>query len=236
VLTNVDELILPSACLAQLRKPRAERSAQPGIQVNLSWWNAGLVAHGLPGGPVRGRDGEGRPVVEGRAWITREDVFALAADDGPDGTPRLLWHALAWGSGMSVRNNRQRLAAMAADLEGGVRLLRRAGELAADDPAAGYAVLLPDGRRPAIRYLNAAFFTKFLYFAGGGAGTHRALILDSLVARALHRHGWTSLGSAGWPAATYGRYCALLGRWADEHGARPDEIELWFFQEGGRLR
>ncbi|WP_424307558.1 hypothetical protein [Gordonia sp. (in: high G+C Gram-positive bacteria)] len=97
------------------------------------------------------------------------------------------------------------------------------------DPLAAYSLLRP-GRRNAIRYLGPAFFTKFLYFAGGGDPHHRSLILDSRVASTLRTHGWDSLRAGGnRPAATYSRYTELIARWSSELGCRGDVIEMWLF-------
>lgn len=97
-------------------------------------------------------------------------------------------------------------------------------------PASAFALLRP-GNSNAIRYLGPSFFTKFLYFAGGGAPDHPCLILDRVVATRLRdRCGWTSLHREGpWPAETYERYCGLLARWGQETGRAPDEIELKLF-------
>ncbi|WP_412542554.1 hypothetical protein R8Z50_08695 [Longispora sp. K20-0274] len=233
-MTTVDELSLPSTFLERTPRTRAERILDHGITVDLTWWNARLAERGLPGGPVTGLpagSADDQRTTSGRAVLTRGDLFALAGDDTPEGTLRLLWHTLAWGSGLSGRNNLRRLDSVRADIDGSARLLRRAATLAGEHPAAGYALLLPGDRRAAIAHLGSAFFTKFLYFAGGGAATHQALILDSVVAGALRGHGWSALGTVGsWPAVTYGRYCALLGRWATAADVHPDEIEHWLFR------
>jgi hypothetical protein len=121
---------------------------------------------------------------------------------------------------------------VAADSDRCGGLLAEAAAMAADDPIAAYALLRP--ARTAINGLGPAFFTKFLYFAGGGR--RGSLILDARVAGRLRRScGWASLvGTTSWPATTYGRYLELLHRWADEvsAGVRPvdaDEIELQLF-------
>jgi hypothetical protein len=85
-----------------------------------------------------------------------------------------------------------------------------------------------------------AFFTKYLYFAGAGDPRHPCVILDSRVAAALVRIGWTSLHTkGGWPAITYSRYLDLLGRWSSELGSgrqdgspRLDLLERWLFDTG----
>jgi hypothetical protein len=91
--------------------------------------------------------------------------------------------------------------------------------------------MLRPGGRNEIRSLGPSFFTKFLYFAGGGSPDHPCLILDRVVATALRDHcGWTSLHPTGpWPAETYRRYCGLLARWAQDYHCAPDELERTLF-------
>ncbi|RFZ63006.1 hypothetical protein DE4576_04945 [Mycobacterium marinum] len=84
--------------------------------------------------------------------------------------------------------------------------------------------------------LGPAFFTKYLYFAGGGQPQHPCAILDANVALALQKTcGWTSLPLKGWLASAYQRYATLLQMWVDEHSRR-DTLERWLFEEGKRVR
>nr|WP_199443592.1 hypothetical protein [Umezawaea beigongshangensis] len=142
----------------------------------------------------------------------------------------LLWRVLAWGSGNHLRQNARRLDSIAADVPRAEKLLAEAADRSRHDPTGAYATLWPDNRS-AIRFLGPSFFTKFLYFAGGGAPGHPCLILDRVVATALRDDcGWTSLNPAGsWTAQTYQRYCDLLTRWTGEHHCVPDELELRLF-------
>jgi hypothetical protein len=98
-------------------------------------------------------------------------------------------------------------------------------------PADDVFTLLWHDNRSAIRSPGPSFLTKFLYFAGGGDPDHPCLILDRVVANALHDHcGWDTLDPAGpWPAHTYQRYCDLPARWARERHRAPDEIERALF-------
>jgi hypothetical protein len=165
--------------------------------------------------------------------LTRADLFALAIDLDTDGALlRLLWHVLAWGTGPRPRNQRRLLASIANGGTPLIAVLREAADMARHDPEGAYALLRPS-RRNAAPAFGPAFFTKFLYFAGRGCYNHPSLILDRRVAATLHHEaGWTSLSPThGWPAATYGRYCRLVTRWAvTETVCRhrvvcPDEIE-----------
>ena len=112
-------------------------------------------------------------------------------------------------------------------------LLQQAAARSRTDPQAAYELLYPRNRT-AIAGLGPAFFTKYLYFAGGGAAHHPCAILDENVALALQRTcGWASLPLSGWLPTAYQRYATLLGMWADEHHlTRRDSIERWLFEAG----
>lgn len=229
-MTDLTALPLPDACT------RWARSADPhavihqhSIQVNLTWWNALLARHGLAA-TVTGKDRTGASAREGRAAISRGDLFHSAEGAHlPETAVPLLWQTLAWGSGNKVRLNAKRVAAVAANPTTIAAALADAARAARTDPATAYAILNPN-RKPVVPYLGPAFFTKFLYFAGCGEARHPCLILDSRVAAALNHAGWASLKtSGGWPPATYQRYCDLVGRWSEQVGARRDMIERWLF-------
>jgi Putative 8-oxoguanine DNA glycosylase OGG-like protein len=211
------------------------------IKVDLDWWNEALRQRGLPGGPVTGLDEAGDTVASGRCAITRGHVFAQAASaaHNPDAALRLLWHAVAWGSGMKYRQSHKRMDSIAADVDTLGEALTAAARLSLAEPVEAYRCLYPNGRS-LIAYVGPAFFTKYLYFAGAGESRHPCVILDSRVAAALVRIGWTSLHTeGGWPASTYARYLDLLGRWSSELGSgrqggppRLDLLERCLFNTG----
>lgn len=199
-----------------------------------NWWKDELTQLSLPGGPLAVSE------VDGRHGLTRQQVWHHAANAAEDDNRalRLLWHSLAWGAGPRLRQCRKRMEAVANDVRHASRVLRKAAELSQCDREAAYDELYPCGR-PALPYLGRAFGTKYLYFAGSGAAMHSSLILDSRVATTLHRLGWDTLNtSGGWPASTYGRYCALAERWAAECTADSgtlicaDQVEHWLFNGG----
>jgi len=236
---DLDALPLPGEAQQALSGSRTERIDGHGFNLALSWWNAALTKYGLPGGPVTG-ERDGVVVSDGVAFVSRGYLFRLAnSGRGEEAVLRLLWHALLWGSGESRRNNRLRMKSVAADVTGAAAALRASAVLAVVDPQRAYEALRPRGRT-VIKGLGPAFFTKFLYFAGAGAVTHPSSILDARVADALqHRCGWTPPSIGGeWSASTYGSYCRLLGRWADEASEQlgravgVDELELWLFDAG----
>ena len=207
------------------------------ITVDLDWWNSSLSYRGLPGGPITGMSATGTLVDSGQSVITRGHVFtcATSAADDPESALRLLWHALAWGSGPRYRLNHRRMDSIAADPARASEALSVAARLSRLIPIEAYRRLYPDDQT-LIGSLGPAFFTKYLYFAGGGNADHPCLILDSRVAASLVRAGWTSLNPGGAsPATTYGRYVDLLARWRHEltdekgHTPRGDLIERWLF-------
>jgi hypothetical protein len=109
--------------------------------------------------------------------------------------------------------------------------------LSRTEPRAAYGLLYPNNHT-AIPELGPAFFTKYLYFAGGGAAGHPCCILDENVALALHKTcGWRSLPSKNWLDTAYDRYAALLARWVTKHRlGRLDVIERWLFEQGNACK
>ena len=230
--TETSQLALPERFRDKLREPRSVRiDEHEGHGINVTWWNEQLERRGLRGGPVHAHDG----ATSGRdATISRSDVFALAdgARVDPDEALRLLWHALAWGSGPALRHSRRRLDA-AARVPSLGRSLMRIADLPRADVEGAYDAVSPSRLLP---HLGPSFGTKYLYFAGGGIPQHPWLILDRRVALSLRDEcGWASLGTSGWPGWTYRRYCELLARWAHEESARlqrqvgADEVERALF-------
>jgi hypothetical protein len=226
-MTDTIRLPLPPWLSVSSRDMLAEQR----VEVSSRWWEERLNARGLPGGPLRvQRDEVGE-------FLTRADVWKVgsAGLDHDEDVLSLLWHALAWGAGIkSVRNEERRMDAVAADPAHAADLLRQAAALAPENPQSAYTVLHPRGTG-VIRQLGPAFGTKFLYFAGQGVAEHPSVILDKRAATALAQAGWSSLRLAGgWPPMTYGRYCILAQRWADElsqAGApvQADQVEYALF-------
>ena len=221
--TPLTEIHLPEQALSELSGVDEDQwILDHAISVGRPWWTKTLSEHGLD------------DTLTGET-IRRADIFALAdaAADDPTAALTLLWNALAWGSGDKRRNNKARIAAVATHPEAAAALLQQAAALSRTDPQAAYELLYPRNRT-AIAGLGPAFFTKYLYFAGGGAAHHPCAILDENVALALQRTcGWASPPLSGWLPTTYQRYATLLGMWADEHHlTRRDSIERWLFEAG----
>lgn len=211
-------------------------------QLALGWWRRTLTD--LDMGHI---EVSVDPRGNGANALTRGDLFELGRHVATDQDAlTFLVHVLAWGSGVSTRNNRRRLEAFSAGAArtSNLSLLRGAVEHAQsgspDAAREAYALLIRRGGG-AIHGLGPAFFTKLLYFAGRGEGAVPCLILDARVASNLYKAGWESLPfsqrrggknfSFNWYADTYASYCELLAAWAAaaESRTHSDEIERALF-------
>lgn len=217
--------------------PRVEAIDNHGFDLNLEWWNSRISES--PGAPVASRAGE-----TGQGFISRGDIFDLAQaarDDESGGSAlRLLWHTLAWGTGNSHRNSPRRIASVTGK-ESVALLLQHASILSATEPRAAFRLLKPG--RNAIGYLGPNFFTKFLYFAGGGAFYHPCLIVDNRVLRSLHRETERPLldpeRTTNYGFAVYEDALRVMKAWAQELSRQgrsvcADEVERWAFASGRR--
>ncbi len=162
---------------------REDAIFEHSIPVSPAWWRDALAKTPFAG--------EEPPSEE---HLTRGNLFDLAEDAKRSalGARRLLWASLSWGTGRRHRLNRKRIESVVRASDGG-DVLRQAAVLSRTDPRAAYQVLRPT-KSNALACLGPPFFTKFLYFAGGGDPEHPCLILDSFVADTLQKEcGWTSL-------------------------------------------
>ena len=151
--TPLTDVQLPEQALTDLRDVDVDVTEwihDHAIAVGRPWWTQTLAAHGLD------------DTLTGET-IRRADIFALAdaAIDDPAAALTLLWNSLAWGSGDKRRNNKARIAAIAADPDAAAALLQQAAALSRTDPQAAYDLLYPRNRT-AISDLGPAFFTKYL--------------------------------------------------------------------------
>lgn len=119
----------------------------------------------------------------------------------------------------------------------GALLLREAAVASREDPAAAFTLLRP-GRRNAFASLGPNFFTKYLYFAGGGSPDHPCLIVDQYVRAALHRETGKDRRFRHISQYTVGDYLVTLdalNAWATAatmstgRQVAPDEVERWAF-------
>jgi hypothetical protein len=231
-MSDLCALPLPDWLAAEVRATSAADVVGHGVTVNRAWWEQRLGDTAFADELFEAPDER----------LTRAQLFELGerAGKSPEDARRLLWATLAWGTGRRHRNNRARVSAVVKGGDQVSEVLRRAAAVGRTDPSAAYQ-LLRSRYRNAIPYLGPPFFTKYLYFAGGGSATHPCLILDSLVAKSLRRKcGWTELtGWYSWPASQYVDYCELLARWAKElsenepgEAVRPDQLEYALFNRG----
>ncbi|WP_407673035.1 8-oxoguanine DNA glycosylase OGG fold protein [Paenarthrobacter nicotinovorans] len=127
---------------------------------------------------------------------------------------------------------------MAADSTSAAYLLRDAAQAAVSDPKAAFLLFNPG--RPALKYWGPNFFTKYLYFAGGGDLRHPSLIVDARVLATLYRTtGNTAFRprSTSYSATSYLAACEVMQKWADELSSPErqvgaDEVERWAFNAG----
>jgi hypothetical protein len=178
--TTTGRSAAPPSLLNRLQSTSREDAVLDHAEtVDLDWWNADHAD--LPGLPVTAA---GRRA--GRPKLSRREIFTLAEDAVTDqtgtGALRLLWHACPWGTGTNQRGNDKRIVGVMANPDERAQLLLKALRLSRTDPAAAFALLRP-GRGNTIKGIGPGFFTKFLYFAGGGDPDHPCAIVDSAVRR-----------------------------------------------------
>ena len=212
--TDVTALELPQWAVP--REPRAVAVAGQSIKIRTGWWRHEIESRGLPGRPPEA------------AALTRAEVVAAdiarrstcspccgtrwrGARAGTCGKTSAAWTSIA--EDVAARGD---ALTEAAEPSATTRLRRT--------PCCAGGTQRHQG-------LGPSFFTKFLYFAGGGAPDHPCLILDRLVATALRDHaaGTPCTAPARGRAQTYPRYCDLLARWARERHRAPDEFERTLF-------
>ncbi|RPF29009.1 hypothetical protein [Georgenia muralis] len=221
---------------------REDAITEHQVTVNLDWWNE--RTEDLPGGgQLVGADG----ASDGKAVVTRGQIFGLADDAVADATGhealRLLWYALAWGSGPRAGRRSTAIRSIRQHPDH-ARVLHEAAVVARTDPAAAFRLLRPRHRNT-ITGLGPNFFTKFLYFAGGGRPEHPSVIVDQFVRASAHEHtGRQDARLAHRSQYSVDAYVAtldVLTGWAREASTenRPvatDEVERWAFEAGKQLR
>lgn len=206
-----------------------------GFKLNLGFWNR-QMGH-LPGGPVIGSRGESE-----HGSISRGDLFQLAPEAREDesgiGALRLFWRTLVWGTGSAHRNTPRRIGSVEADPNAAALLLRDAARQSLSDPRAAFLLLKP--RANALKSLGPNFFTKFLYFAGGGDLGHPCLIVDKRVLTTLRRETQAEVffpQNTNYGVGIYESALAVMQSWADEvstpdRKVGADEVERWAFHAG----
>jgi hypothetical protein len=215
--------------------PRDDAIDAHGFMLKIGKWNERVGD--LKGAPLVSEDGGTE-----FGLVSRGGLFRLAGDAQGDETGvaalHLFWQSLAWGTGNSHRNTPGRIASVAANEEYAARLLREAALLAATDPEAAFLKLQP--KRPALKSWGPNFFTKYLYFAGGGALDHPSLIVDARVLATLGEATGNPLFRPRYTNYSVGAYlaaCDVMGTWARELSSQErtvgaDEVERWAFDAG----
>ena len=202
------------------------------IKVDGNRWQRELAARGLP--PLRGK-----LAAPGLEYVSRSEVFDLGGRGVTvENAFQLLYYSLSWGLGTKASHLHERLDGLAADQDRAGELLVAAWAAVRDQaPAAGvYSILTTTRGAGRIRWFGPAFSTKFLYFAQGAAAEPRYVILDEVVSGNL-KEAWPGAATGAWFPETYGRYCELMSRWAEQATAqldgsrkvRADEIEFALF-------
>jgi hypothetical protein len=110
--------------------------------------------------------------------------------------------------------------------------------LAAADPKAAFLKLQPN--RPALKSWGPNFFTKYLYFTGGGALDHPSLIVDARVLATLKEATGNLVFRPRYTNYSVGTYlaaCEVMRTWAEqlsspERTVGADEVERWAFAAG----
>lgn len=211
------------------------------VLVSLDWWNRQPETANHP---LTGTAMDGSATTQGRAWIRRGDLFKIAAQPQTEDPLPLLWSAVAWGTGTRHRLNLKRIDAVYQDLPRAEGILRRAYLEALVSARDGYTSMRGRRNTNAFKFLGPAFFTKVLYFAGGGNPGHPCLIVDDRVLATLRG----SVDSEdkrfnyryGYPVSTYESAVDLMQDWAntaaDDLGREvaADEVERWAFEFNGR--
>lgn len=227
-----DDAPLPDDIFAKL--PGSSAVLNHAVSVDSDRWNCALTARGLP--PAQGKLGGA-----GRTSVTRQEVFDLGDQARTvENAFQLFYYSLAWGLGTRAPRLHQRLDGLNAHQEKAGQLLVTAWTLVQNGVPVreAYGTLTTDHGAGRIPWFGPAFSTKFLYFAQGSAADPQHVILDQVVSKNLSSDVWPQAPTAGWWPETYGRYCALLGRWADQaskrfDGARhvrADEVEITVFR------
>lgn len=100
------------------------------------------------------------------------------------------------------------------------------------------------GHETPFKFLGPAFFTKVLYFAGGGNPAHPCIIVDDRVLATLRAASGPKDKRFnyryGYPVSTYESAVNLMQEWASTAAAdlgrevAADEVERWAFEFNGR--
>ena len=164
--------------------------------------------------------------------ISRADLFALGDKCSLEGGwTRLLVASFAWGTG-TTGYGPFRCSEILKQPVVEVSLAAAVSRLTSHGPLAAY-FYLNNRSEGHIEGFGPAFFTKFLYFAGGRSRGGRALILDQVLAGAVRTLASNPklLDGASWTTDEYAFYFSYVGGLARLKDVEPDEVECQIFRE-----
>ena len=210
-----------------------ERAYDNWAKYRSSWWTKYFqdgMAHFWP--PQLDRP---EPDASNYRWVSRSDVFEIAATGAEHRELHTAVAAYVWGVGFNSRNSIGRLVrAFTTNVETVESNLRAArATLVNEGAVAAYSSLLRGGAAQ-IKFMGPAYFTKYLFFIGYQSPEVtglRPLILDKRVATALRARGvfGPKAGDGDWPSDLYGEYLSYC---QDRNAGDPASIEAELFNEG----
>ena len=237
-----------------LRHTPTMAGVNPGDEGNWSryrsdWWTGYFTGDLAQAWPSQLDQSE--PDSDGYRWVSRKDVFDIAATKSPHRELRTAVAAYVWGVGFGSRFRKGQLVrAFTTNSDVVEGKLRRAARILAEEgPVAAYGSMLRGGSAWT-KFMGPAYFTKFLFFIGyhdPGLSSHgtkepdprnpelsyRPLILDRRVATAL-RERWVfppGTGNSNWPSDLYRRYLAYCH---EQYPSDPEAGEYELFNYGNR--
>lgn len=167
-------------------------------------------------------------------WVSRSDVFGIAAADSEHRELHTAVAAYVWGIGKNAYSVGRLVRAFTANAESVEDNLRAAAAtLFSDGAVAAYESMLSGGAAQT-KFMGPAYFTKFLFFIGyqnPSVTGLRPLILDKRVATALRARGvfGPKAGDGDWPSNLYERYLTYC---KEQNAADPEAVEADLFNEG----
>jgi hypothetical protein len=191
------------------------------------WWTryfTGELAHFWPSQLDRPE-----PDKDGYRWVSRNDVFAIAATESGHRELHTAVAAYVWGLGKNAYSIGRLVRAFTANAD----TVEEQPAIGGIDPVAAYGSMLSGGRAQT-KFMGPAYFTKFLFFIGyqnPAVNGLRPLILDKRVATALRSRNvfGPKAGDGDWPSGLYERYLAYCQQ---QNPDDPEAVEAELFNEG----
>ncbi|WP_236735182.1 hypothetical protein [Mycolicibacterium peregrinum] len=167
-------------------------------------------------------------------WLSRTDVFRIAATESEHRELHTAVAAYVWGLGKNAYSIGRLVRAFTTNADTVEDNLRKAAStLISEGAVAAYESMLRGGSAQT-KFMGPAYFTKFLFFIGyqnPEVTGLRPLILDKRVATALRSRGvfGPKAGDADWPSNLYERYLAYC---QEQNPGDPETVEADLFNEG----